>query len=264
MSTRTGSTLTGKTALVTGASRGIGRAIATRLAADGALVAVHYGTNKNAAAQTVAEIEAAGGRAFPVRAALGTPDGIDTLFTELAAGLPEPHLDILVNNAGGGGIGGSLEQVSPADVENLFAVNVAATLFITQRAVPMLRDGGRIVNISSCAPRVAAPSQVAYAMSKGAVDVLTKTVAVELGPRGITVNSVAPGATETEGTAALLDANPQMRAAISAMTALGRVGQPADVADVVAFLASDDARWITANVIDVSGGTAISPAIGAR
>lgn len=149
-------------------------------------------------------------------------------------------------------------------VDSLFAVNVSAPLFISQRAIPLLRDGGRIVNISSCAPRVAAPAQVAYAMSKGAIDVLTKTLAVQLGPRGITVNAVAAGATETEGMAAFLDGNPMVRASISAMTALGRVGQPADIADVVAFLASEQARWITANVVDVSGGTAISPAIGAR
>ncbi|MFB8009737.1 SDR family NAD(P)-dependent oxidoreductase [Nocardia sp. NPDC056000] len=254
--------LNGKHALVTGASRGIGRAIALRLAADGATVAVHYGSNKEAADRTVEEIRAKGGRAFAVRAELGAPSGIDDLFDGLAAGLAGGQLDILVNNAGGGGGGGSIEQLTPADTDRLFAVNVSAPLFITQRALPLLADGGRIVNISSCAPRIAAPSQVAYAMTKGALDVLTKTLAVQLGPRGITVNSVAPGATETEGMAAFLDANPGARAQMSAMTALGRMGQTADVADVVAFLASHDARWVTAAVIDVSGGSAISPAIG--
>ncbi|MEV6771884.1 glucose 1-dehydrogenase [Nocardia sp. NPDC051030] len=253
--------LTNKTAVVTGASRGIGRAIALRLAKDGAVVAVHYGSNAEAAEQTVAEIKAAGGQAFAIQAQLGDPAGIDALFEGLSAELPG-GLDILVNNAGGGGGAGSLEELTPEQVDALFAVNVSAPLFITQRALPVLRDGGRIVNISSCAPRVAAPSQVAYAMSKGAIDVLTKTLAVQLGPRGITVNAVAPGATETEGMAMFLNANPQMRASMSAMTALGRVGQPADIADVVGFLASEDARWITANVIDVSGGTAISPALG--
>ncbi|WP_330185099.1 SDR family oxidoreductase [Nocardia sp. NBC_01503] len=254
----------GKIALVTGASRGIGRAIALRLAGDGATVVVHYGRDDEAAGKTVAEIEAAGGRAFAIRADLGSPAGIDSLFAELVRRLPEGQLDILVNNAGGGGGNGSIEQLTPAAVDSLFAVNVSAPLFISQRAIPLLRDGGRIVNISSCAPRVAAPAQVAYAMSKGAIDVLTKTLAVQLGPRGITVNAVAAGATETEGMAAFLDGNPMVRASISAMTALGRVGQPADIADVVAFLASEQARWITANVVDVSGGTAISPAIGAR
>ncbi|MGW4121958.1 SDR family NAD(P)-dependent oxidoreductase [Nocardia sp. NPDC004711] len=254
----------GKFALVTGASRGIGRAIALRLAANGAVVAVHYGHDDEAAAKTVADIGAAGGRAFAIRADLSTPAGIDTLFGDLTKSLPDGRLDILVNNAGGGGGNGSIEQLTPAAVDSLFAVNVSAPLFISQQAIPLLRDGGRIVNISSCAPRVAAPSQVAYAMSKGAIDVLTKTLAVQLGPRGITVNAVAAGATETEGMAAFFDGNPQVRAGISAMTALGRVGQPADIADVVAFLASEDARWITANVVDVSGGTAISPAIGAQ
>ncbi|MFD6158776.1 SDR family NAD(P)-dependent oxidoreductase [Nocardia sp. NPDC060256] len=251
-------------ALVTGASRGIGRAIALRLAANGAAVAVHYGHDDEAAAQTVADIGAAGGQAFALRADVSTPAGIDALFAELTERLPDGRLDILVNNAGGGGGNGSIEQLTPAAVDSLFAVNVAAPLFISQRAIPLLRDGGRIVNISSCAPRVAAPSQVAYAMSKGAIDVLTKTLAVQLGPRGITVNAVAAGATETEGMAAFFDANPQVWASIGAMTALGRVGQPADIADAVAFLASADARWITANVVDVSGGTAISPAIGAQ
>ncbi|GAB2505618.1 SDR family oxidoreductase [Nocardia heshunensis] len=254
--------LNGKIALVTGASRGIGRAIALRLAADGAVVAVHYGHDDAAAANTVAEIGAAGGRAFAVRADLSTPAGIEALFTELAPSLPDGRLDILVNNAGGGGGNGSIEQLTPEAVDSLFAVNVSAPLFISQRAIPLLRDGGRIVNISSCAPRVAAPSQIAYAMSKGAIDVLTKTLAVQLGPRAITVNAVAAGATETEGMAAFFEANPPARAGIAAITALGRVGQPADIADAVAFLASDDARWITANVVDVSGGTAISPAIG--
>lgn len=253
-----------KIALVTGASRGIGRAIAIRLAADGAVVAVHYGHDEEAASKTVADIEAAGGQAFAVRADLSTPAGIDALFAVLTPHLPAGQLDILVNNAGGGGGNGSIDQLTPKMVDGLFAVNVSAPLFISQRALPLLRSGGRIVNISSCAPRVAAPTQVAYAMSKGAIDVLTKTLAVQLGPREITVNAVAPGATETEGMAAFFDANPPVRAGISAMTALGRVGQPADVADVVGFLASDDARWITGAVIDVSGGTALSPAIGAQ
>ncbi|MET9625856.1 SDR family oxidoreductase [Lentzea sp. NPDC006480] len=251
------SKLCGRTALVTGASRGIGRAIAMRLAGDGAVVAVHYGGNETAAAQTVAEIKAAGGEAFAVRARLGTPDGVDALFAELTGG----PLDILVNNAGGGGRGGTIEQTTTEQFDDLFAVNVAAPFFILQRALPLLRDGGRIINISSCAPRVAAPQQVAYAMTKGAVDVLSKTLAVQLGPRGITVNSVAPGATDTDGTAYLRD-HPEIRAGISAITALGRVGRPSDIADVVAFLASDDARWITGTVIDASGGTFLSPATG--
>ncbi|MEU0880459.1 SDR family oxidoreductase [Lentzea sp. NPDC005914] len=199
-------------------------------------------------------MQAAGGEVFAVRARLGTPDGADALFAELAGG----PLDIVVNNAGGGGHGGTIEQTTTEQFGDLFAVNVAAPFFILQRALPLLRDRGRIINISSCAPRVAAPQQVAYAMTKGAMEVLSKTLAVQLGPRGITVNSVAPGATDT----AYLRDHPEIRAGISAITALGRVGQPSDIADVVAFLASDDARWITGTVIDASGGTFLSSATG--
>ncbi|KAA2252913.1 SDR family oxidoreductase [Solihabitans fulvus] len=253
--------LTGRTALVTGASRGIGKAIAQRLAADGALVAVHYGSNEAAAAATVAEIRDAGGRAFPVRADLGSAAGVDELFTGLEAGLAGQRLDILVNNAGGGGMGGSVEHTTAEEFHELFAVNVAAPFLIVQRALPLMRDGGRIVNISSCAPRLAVPAQAAYAMSKGALDVLGRTLAAQLGPRGITVNSVAPGAVDTDGTAYLRE-HPEAAAGITSITALGRIGRPADIADVVGFLASDDARWVTANIIDATGGTFLSPATG--
>jgi 3-oxoacyl-[acyl-carrier protein] reductase len=243
--------LTGKTALVTGASRGIGQAIARRLAADGALVAVHYGNSQAAATETVAAIQADGGMAFPVRAELGVDGDVDTLFAGLEAGLSGQRLDILVNNAATRAAA-FIEQATPKEFDRMFAVNVRAPLFIIQRALPLLRDGGRIINISSSDTRVALPLELAYAMTKGAVNVMSQTLANALGARGITVNAVAPGPTDTDMTAFMGD--PEVRAATASATALGRVGDPADIADAVAFLASDDARWITGQLLDVTGG----------
>jgi 3-oxoacyl-[acyl-carrier protein] reductase len=244
--------LTGKTALVTGASRGIGRAIAERLAADGALVAVHYGRREAAAAETVARIERAGGRAFPVRAELGVDGDVDALFTALAAGSGDQgRLDVIVNNAAV--VAPSpVEEVTPAEFDRTFAVNVRAPLFVIQRALPLLPDGGRVISISSPVTRIA-PPEIAYAMSKGAVDVMTRSLASALGPRGITVNAVAPGITATD---VWTDApgGRETLAGAAATTALGRIGRPGDIADVVGFLASHDARWITGQVLDVTGG----------
>jgi 3-oxoacyl-[acyl-carrier protein] reductase len=243
--------LTGKTALVTGASRGIGRAIAERLAADGARVAVHYGRN-----ETVATIAQAGGRAFPLRAELGVAGDMDALFAGLDAGLGGAPLDILVNNAG---IFDPtpLDQVTTDAFDRSYAVNVRAPFFIVQRALPRLRDGGRIVNISSTVTRVATPF-LPYAMGKAAIAALGLTLAQALGVRGITVNTVAPGFTETDQVA-WVKGVAGLEATIVATVALGRPGQPADIADVVAFLASDDARWVTGAVIDASGGMWLGP-----
>ena len=165
--------LTGKTALVTGASRGIGQAIAERLAADGALVAVHYGRNEAAANKTAAAIKHAGGRAFIVGAELGVAGDIDTLFAGLRAGLPGGPLDILVNNAGGALGTGSIEETTPGEFDRLIALNMRAPFFIIQRALPLLRDGGRIINISSADARIAITRELAYSMAKGAMQVLT-------------------------------------------------------------------------------------------
>lgn len=248
--------LTDMTALVTGASRGIGRAIARRLAADGALVAVHYATNDAAAEETVSAIEHAGGHAFPVRAELGVDGDVDTLFAGLGAGLRGRPLDILVNNAATGA--GSIEKVTPEEFDRVFAVNVRAPFFIIQRALPLLRDGGRVINISSADTRVALPQEIAYAMTKGALDVLGRTLANAVGARGITVNTVAPGVTDTDRTAWLHD-NPEIETATAAAAALNRLGEPDDVADAVAFLASHDARWITGHLLDASGGMFLGP-----
>lgn len=249
------SRLAGKTALVTGASRGIGRAVAERLAADGALVAVHYGTSREAAEQTVKTIMAAGGLAFPVRAELDGPGYADMLLESVSAGLREhtgkADLNILVNNAGIMG-GVKPEDVTPELFDRLIAVNAKAPFFIIQRSLPLMPDGGRIINISSGLTRFANPDEVAYAMTKGAVEQLSLHFAKYLGPRQITVNSVAPGITNNGSPVFGIPEAVQQMAALSVFS---RVGEPPDVADVVAFLASADARWITGAFVDATGGT---------
>lgn len=254
--------LTGKTALVTGASRGIGRATARRLGADGALVAVHYGQDEAGAKQVVADIEAAGGRAFVVGAMLGRPGDVDALVAAFDAGIAahtdDPAIDILVNNAG---IltNDAIDGVDEADFDAMFAVNVKAPLFLIQRLLPRLRDGGRIINLSSVLTQLAAPHAVAYAMTKGAVDALTKALAKGVADRGITVNSVAPGVTDTDMNARLRT-DPQAHARAAGRSPFGRVGHPDEIADVVAFVASDASRWITGGSFDVSGGSLLGVA----
>ncbi|WP_405450084.1 SDR family oxidoreductase [Streptomyces achromogenes] len=245
--------LAGKTALVTGASRGIGRGIAERLGRDGARVAVHYGTNEKAAEETVAAIEAAGGSAFAIGVELGTPGDAERLWAEF-----DRHadgVDILVNNAGIG-TARSFEEIGQEEYDRLFAVNAKAPFFVTRLGVDRLRDGGRVVNISSGLARTAVmPHLLAYSMTKAALDVLTRDLSKVLGPRGITVNSVAPGIIDTDNTAEFLHGTEDGQAQAAAISALGRVGTPADVADVVAFLASDDGRWVTGHWLDATGGS---------
>ncbi|HUT73786.1 MAG TPA: SDR family oxidoreductase [Armatimonadota bacterium] len=246
-----------KVALVTGASGGIGRAIASRLARDGVLVVVHYGRNQKAAAAAVREIEKNGGRAFPVRADFRSMKGVGALFEAMAQRLQDAlgvrDFDILINNAGIS-LGGTIEQTSEAEFAQLVAVNMKAPFFIIQQALPRLRDGGRIINISSGTSRIAMPEEVAYAMTKRALDSLTTGLAKQLAPRGITVNTVAPGITDTDFQADWLR-DPKARKFAASVAALGRLGLPEDIADAVAFLASSDARWITGTFIDVTGGS---------
>ncbi|MER5618875.1 SDR family oxidoreductase [Streptomyces sp. NPDC002215] len=249
--------LMGRTALVTGASRGIGQAIAARLAAEGATVIVHFGTDESGAAATVDAMERAGGTALAVRAELGVDGDVDTLFAGVEAGLAGRPLDILVNNAAAAPAG-PLGVTTRAEFDHLFAVNVRAPYFIIERALPLLREGGRIITISSVATRMANPAQTSFAMTKGAIETMSRTLAGQLGPRGITVNAVAPGATRTAANGAVFDV-PGLAEQITAMTALDRLGGPDDVADVVAFLASDAARWVTGQVIDASGGLFLGP-----
>ncbi|MEU3524268.1 SDR family oxidoreductase [Streptomyces sp. NPDC038707] len=247
------------TALVTGASRGIGRGTALRLAADGARVAVHYGSNEQAARETVDAINGDGGTAFAIRADLRAPDAARRLYAEFDAGLARlgagPGLDILVNNAAVGPVG-TIEETTEELFDELFATNTRSTFFVTKYGLERMRDGGRVINISSASTRTAFPQSIGYCMSKGAVDVLTLGLAKHVGDRGITVNTVAPGFVETDMNA-MLRQTPEAAAGLAALSVFNRIGRPADIADIVAFLASDEARWITGQWISASGGSGL-------
>jgi bifunctional oxygenase/reductase len=216
---------------------------------------MHYNANREAAEKTVAAIAEAGGRAFPVQAELGVAGDVETLFGALEAGLTEhaggTGLDILVNNAGAMG-GVSPEEITPEQFDRLMAVNAKAPLFLLQRAIPLLREGGRVVNVSSALTRMAFPQEVAYAMTKAALEMISLHFARHLAPRGITVNTVGLGITDNGSEMLQL---PEVREAMGKTTVFGRIGEPADVADVVAFLASAQSRWVTGAWLDVSGGT---------
>ncbi len=253
--------LDGKVALVTGASRGYGRAIAERLARDGAFVVVHHATNADAARQTVTAIHAAGGGAISLAAPLdGSPAGIDALFLrldrELSAARGSSTVDILVNNAAISPRG-TIEETTEALFDEVMNVDAKAPFFMIQKVLPRMPDGGRIVNISSQTSLIAFPGVAAYTMAKGALDRLTLVAAKHLAPRGITVNAVLPGVADTDMNASWLRGNPESFAAASVFSAFKRVADVTDIADIVAFLASYDARWITGQLIDGGGGSGI-------
>ncbi|MEM8875809.1 MAG: SDR family oxidoreductase [Planctomycetota bacterium] len=239
-----------KTALITGSSRGLGKAAATRLAADGFRVAIHYARNQQAAEAVAQEISGS----TVVGGDLSSLAGIDAMFEQLDAAWGhdgQPYLGVLVNNAGVNA------EVTFADTteeqfDRLYNLNVKGAFFTAQRAAQRMLDGGRIINLSTGLTRFSMPQYTAYASTKGAIDVFTQHLAKDLGRRGITVNSIAPGATETDMNEWLND--PQVQAHISGLTALGRPGRPDDIADAIAFLASDDSRWVTGQRIEASGG----------
>ena len=243
------STLSGKTALVTGASRGIGRASALALAAAGAQVLVHYGRGANEAEGVVGEIRKAGGRADVVAADLERADGPHK-FAKLARDIVGDRLDILVANAGVSK-SATIEDTTIEDFDRLFAVNVRAPFFLVQQLLPILSKGSSIVLVASLAARGVVGTMPAYAATKGAIDTLVKHFASLLGARGIRVNAVAPGVVETDmSNFTKTDAG---RDLALGMQALKRLAQPDDIGGVVAFLASEDARWISGDTIHVDG-----------
>jgi 3-oxoacyl-[acyl-carrier protein] reductase len=247
--------LQGKVAVVTGASKGIGAAIAKQLAADGASVVVNYATSREGADKVVNEIGMTGGKAIAVGGSVASQTDIDKLF----AGTKEAfgRVDILVNNAGVYGFA-HLEQITAEEYKRQYDTNVLGLLLATKAAMPLFPpEGGSVINISSVVSTLAPAGASVYSSTKGAVDTITKSLAKELGPRNIRVNSINPGFVVTEGTHSAGLAGGDFEKDAVARTPLGRVGQPEDIALPVAFLASDDARWITGETIFVSGGAAI-------
>jgi 3-oxoacyl-[acyl-carrier protein] reductase len=252
---KTMSKLKGKVAVVTGASKGIGAAIAKQLAADGAQVVVNYATSRSGAEKVVSDITQAGGNAIAVGGSVSKEADIDKLFAETTKAFGK--VDILVNNAGVYAFS-PLEHVTADEYKRQYDTNVLGLLLTTKAALPHFpAEGGSVVNISSVVSTQAPAAASVYASTKGAVDTITKSLAKELGSRNIRVNAINPGLVITEGTQSAGTAGGDFEKNTVAQTPLGRVGQPEDIALPVSFLASDDSRWITGETIFVSGGAAI-------
>lgn len=251
------SSSTPRIALVTGASRGLGRSTAIALAERGVDVILTYRSNRAEADNTVAAIERLGRRAVALALDTGGVGSFDSFATSvssaLQAGWHRDRFDFLVNNAGIGKMA-PFAQTTEADFDELCNVHLKGVFFLTQKLLPSMADGGRIVNISSGTTRFATPGASAYAAMKGAVEVLTRYLAKELGPRGISVNAVAPGAMETDFGGGGVRDNPQLNRFIASVTAMGRAGRADDIGPVVASLLANDTQWVTGQRIEASGG----------
>jgi 3-oxoacyl-[acyl-carrier protein] reductase len=245
------STLTGKVAVVTGASKGIGAAIAKALGAAGASVVVNYASSKSGADTVVEAITKAGGKAVAVKGDVSKPADAQAIID--AAIKTYGHLDILVNNSGVYEFG-ALEAITPEHFHKQFDINVLGLLLVTQAAVKHLGKGGSIINIGSLVSRITPPGSSVYSATKGAVDVITGVLSLELGSKGIRVNSLNPGLVETEGTHTAGFIGSDFDKQHAASVPLGRIGQPNDIATAAVFLASDDSGWINGQLINAAGG----------
>jgi NAD(P)-dependent dehydrogenase (short-subunit alcohol dehydrogenase family) len=246
-----------KIALVTGGSRGLGKDMATSIAARGIDVILTYRNKEAEALKTVMEIEAMGRKAKALQLDMGEVQSLGDFLTQLQHTLQTnwttPHFDFLVNNAGMGATVPFLD-VTEKVFDDFMNVHFKSVYFLTQKTVPLINKGGRIINISTGTTRFSNPGYSVYASMKGAVEVFTKYLAKELGPKGISANVVAPGPIETDFNNAAIRSNPQMKTALSSLSPLGRVGEAADIGGVVAFLCTQDAAWINGQRIEVSGG----------
>ncbi|MFD5459859.1 SDR family NAD(P)-dependent oxidoreductase [Streptomyces olivaceus] len=245
-----------KIALVTGANRGLGRSTAVALAQRGARVIVTHRSDEAGAQETVEAVRAAGSAALALRLDISDVGSFLPFAAELGEHLRHwdaTRLDVLVNNAGVG-IFSPLERVGVADFDAMMDTNVRGTFFLIQALLPLLADPAGVINVSSSLTRHTSPATAVYSASKAAVEALSRTLALELGPRGIRVNSVAPGPTATDFNGGAMRDDTGMRAGLAAQTALGRVGEPAEIGDAIATLASDSLRWVTAQRLEVSGG----------
>jgi NAD(P)-dependent dehydrogenase (short-subunit alcohol dehydrogenase family) len=246
-----------KIALVTGGSRGLGKNMALNLAKKGISVILTYHSKKDEAQAVVAEIEQAGQKAVALQLNAGDIKSFDAFFTEVKAALKNTfdtdHFDFLINNAGTG-LHALFAETTEEQFDEVLNIHYKGVFFLTQKALPIINDGGRIINISSGLARFSFPGSSAYGSMKGAVEVLSRYLAKELGSRGIAVNVVAPGAIETDFSGGMVRDNPEMNKTIAGITALGRVGLPDDIGGVVAFLCTEDAKWINGQRIEVSGG----------
>ncbi len=245
------SKLAGKVAVVTGASKGIGAGIAVALAAEGASVVVNYASSRSGADAVVARITAAGGQAVAVQADVAKLDQAQALVASAVEHFGQ--LDILVNNSGVYEVA-PLEDITAAHFHRQFDINVLGLLQVTQAAARHLGAGASIINIGSVVSTMTPPGMAVYTATKGAVDAITGVLARELGPRGIRVNSINPGMVDTEGAQAAGFVGSEFQSQIVAQTPLGRIGTPADIASAAVFLASDDAAWLSGELLKASGG----------
>lgn len=253
-------TITNKIALVTGGSRGLGKNMAINLAENGIDVVLTYHNSKEKAKEIVAEIESIGQHAIAYQLDTRNVDGFDDFLAKVTAHLEEEtgstNFDFLINNAGTA-LYESFAETTEEQFDEALNIHYKGVFFLTQKALPFINDGGRIINISSGLARFTVPMHAAYASMKGAIEVLTRYLAKELGNRGIAANVVAPGGIETDFGGGIVRDNKEMNEMVADMTALGRAGLPADIGGVVAFLCTDDGRWINGERIEVSGGMSL-------